>query len=85
MEFTKLASNLHHLASTKIQPGIYKPPFAPAPPKVFDVEVETHIKEAFHTQYKWKPPTSATMRSNSGGRASYKIRPGTQQLPKRVK
>jgi formyltetrahydrofolate synthetase len=46
-EFVKLASNLHHLTSTKTQPGIFKPPFAKENPKAFDIEVETHLKIAF--------------------------------------
>ena len=62
-EFMKLASNLHHLSSTVTQPGIYRPPFAAQPPRVFDVEVEDQIRAAFKSNYQWKPPKSAAIRS----------------------
>jgi hypothetical protein len=83
-EFLKLASNLHHLASTHVQPGIYKPPYALAPPKVFDVEVETQIKAAFKSQYQWKPPKSAAIRSNSFNKnnitSTFRIKSGNSRV-----
>ncbi|KAM3141823.1 hypothetical protein pb186bvf_006145 [Paramecium bursaria] len=49
-EFSQLATNLHHLSSTNAQPGIYRPPYAQIP-KAFDVDVETHLRVAFKTNY----------------------------------
>ncbi|CAD8178986.1 unnamed protein product [Paramecium octaurelia] len=79
-EFMKLATNLHHLTSTKSQPGIYKPPFAKENPKAFDIEVETQLKIAFQTNTQWK----TQKRSGSAQRAltsqGFRIRPQSQKL-----
>ncbi|CAD8202932.1 unnamed protein product [Paramecium pentaurelia] len=79
-EFMKLAINLHHLTSTKSQPGIYKPPFAKENPKAFDIEVETQLKIAFQTNVQWK----TQKRSGSAQRAvtsqGFRIRPQSQKL-----
>ncbi|CAD8125661.1 unnamed protein product [Paramecium sonneborni] len=79
-EFMKLATNLHHLTSTKSQPGIYKPPFAKENPKAFDIEVETQLKIAFQTNVQWK----SQKRSGSAQRAltsqGFRIRPQSQKL-----
>ncbi|KAL4426293.1 hypothetical protein ABPG74_006550 [Tetrahymena malaccensis] len=56
-EFTQLASNLHHLASTHQIPGVYNPPYAISRPTAFNIEVETHLKATFKANYTWKPPT----------------------------
>ena len=57
MELTKVAGNVHHLVSTKTIPGIYNPPFVREPQKIFNVDVETHLKTTFKSNYTWKPPT----------------------------
>ncbi|CAK84735.1 unnamed protein product (macronuclear) [Paramecium tetraurelia] len=79
-EFMKLATNLHHLTSTKSQPGIFKPPFAKENPKAFDIEVETQLKIAFQTNVQWK----TQKRSGSAQRAvtsqGFRIRPQSQKL-----
>ncbi|KAM3139845.1 hypothetical protein pb186bvf_008087 [Paramecium bursaria] len=46
-EFEKLASNLHHLSSTKLQPGVYNKPYGNKD-IVFDMDVESHLKGVFH-------------------------------------
>ena len=50
-----MASNLHHLASTKITPGVYNPPYSSLKPQAFNVDIETHLKSAFKANYTWKP------------------------------
>ena len=54
---TKVASNVHHLVSTKAIPGIYNPPFVrdDMKPQIFNVDVETHLKTTFKANYSWKP------------------------------
>ena len=46
-EFGKVVKNLHHLSSTKVQPGVYSNPFRKTKPKAFDIPIETHLKSAF--------------------------------------
>lgn len=53
-ELTILASNLHHLVSTNCQPGIYKAPYAKQQPKVFDIDLEVHLKTAYRMKSKKK-------------------------------
>ena len=55
-EFHELASNLHHLASTKAIPGVYNPPYSQLKPQAFNVDIETHLKSTFKANYQWKPP-----------------------------
>ena len=54
-EFHELASNLHHLASTKAIPGVYNPPYSQLKPQAFNVDIETHLKSTFKSNYNWKP------------------------------
>jgi len=57
MEFAELASNLHHLTSTKAVPGVYNPPYSQLKPQAFNVDIETHLKSTFKSNYQWKPPS----------------------------
>ncbi len=56
-EFAELASNLHHLCSTKAVPGVYNPPFSLIKPQAFNVDIETHLRSTFKANYTWKPPS----------------------------
>jgi hypothetical protein len=56
-EFAELASNLHHLTSTKAVPGVYNPPYSQLKPQAFNVDIETHLKSTFKSNYQWKPPS----------------------------
>jgi hypothetical protein len=44
-----IASNLHHLVSTKNIPGVYNPPYMPKEfkPQINNVDIETHLKSVF--------------------------------------
>ena len=57
-ELGELASNLHHLASTKAIPGVYNPPYSQFKPQAFNVDIETHLKSTFKANYQWKPPST---------------------------
>lgn len=50
-EFGELASNLHHLSSTKAIPGVYNPPYSQLKPQAFNVDIETHLKSTFKANY----------------------------------
>jgi len=54
--FAELASNLHHLTSTKAVPGVYNPPYSQLKPQAFNVDIETHLKSTFKGNYEWKAP-----------------------------
>ena len=56
-EFAELAGNLHHLTSTKAVPGVYNPPYSHLKPQAFNVDIETHLKSTFKSNYQWKPPS----------------------------
>lgn len=46
--FAKASEGLHHLVSTRAQPGIYNPPYAASPadiPSAFNVPLETHLRD----------------------------------------
>lgn len=46
-EFDKTTQRLHHLVSTKVQPGVYNPPYAQnlnQVPSAFGIPLETHIQ-----------------------------------------
>jgi hypothetical protein len=47
--FNQVASNLHHLVSTRIIPGVYNPPHIPEEhkPQVFNTDIEAHLKSVF--------------------------------------
>ena len=57
-EFAELASNLHHLTSTKAVRGVYNPPNSKLKPQAFNVDIETHLKSTFKSNYQWKPPST---------------------------
>lgn len=52
--FNKIASNLHHLVSTKSIPGVYNPRYVPEElkPQVYNADVETHLKAVFKSNVK---------------------------------
>ena len=50
-EFAELAGNLHHLTSTKAVPGVYNPPYSHLKPQAFNVDIETHLKSTFKSNY----------------------------------
>ena len=58
MELTKVASNVHHLCSTKAVPGVFNSPYISEEmkPQIFNVDVETHLKSTFKANYQWKAP-----------------------------
>ena len=56
-EFAELAGILHHLTSTKAVPGVYNPPYSHLKTQAFNVDIETHLKSTFKSNYQWKPPS----------------------------
>ncbi|CAD8143832.1 unnamed protein product [Paramecium octaurelia] len=52
-EFESLAKNLHHLSSTQTIAGVYNRPFGNKD-IVFDMDVESHLKVVFHSNYEWE-------------------------------
>jgi len=54
--FNKVASNLHHLVSTKTIPGVYNPSYVSEEmkPQVYNADVETHLKSVFKSNLKAK-------------------------------
>ena len=54
--FNHIASNLHHLVSTKNIPGVYNPRYVSeeSKPQVFNADVETHLKAVFKSNLKAK-------------------------------
>jgi hypothetical protein len=54
--FNHVASNLHHLVSTKSIPGVYNPRYVSeeSKPQVFNADVETHLKAVFKSNLKAK-------------------------------
>lgn len=50
-EFSELAGNLHHLTSTRAVPGVYNPPYTAIKPQAFNVDIETHLKSTFKSNY----------------------------------
>jgi len=60
-EFAMITGNLHHLISTKIQPGIYNSPYIAVKPQAFNVDIETHLHTSFKSNYQWKPPNKESI------------------------
>ena len=58
VEFSELASGLHHLVSTRAIPGVYNPPYSQFRPQAFNVDVETHLRSTFKANYKWQAPSA---------------------------
>ena len=54
-EFSMITANLHHLTSTKAQPGIFNSPYSATKPQAFNVDIETHLQTSFKSNYQWKP------------------------------
>ena len=57
--FYKIASNLHHLISTKEIPGVYITPYLPPElkPQVYNADIEEHLKSVFKKSLKKNKPT----------------------------
>ena len=57
--FYKIASNLHHLASTKEIPGVYNTPYLPPElkPQVYNVDIEEHLKSVFRKNFNKNKPS----------------------------
>eukprot|EP00826_Nyctotherus_ovalis_P058887 TRINITY_DN8142_c0_g1_i11.p2 TRINITY_DN8142_c0_g1~~TRINITY_DN8142_c0_g1_i11.p2 ORF type:complete len:113 (+),score=52.29 TRINITY_DN8142_c0_g1_i11:671-1009(+) len=60
-EFAMITGNLHHLLSTKIQPGVYNSPYIAVKPQAFNVDIETHLQTSFKSNYQWKPPSKESI------------------------
>lgn len=60
-EFGELAQNLHHLSSTKAIPGVYSAPYSQLKPQAFNVDIETHLKSTFKSNYQWRAPNKEKM------------------------
>lgn len=65
-EFAMITGNLHHLISTKIQPGIYNSPYIAVKPQAFNVDIETHLQTSFKSNYQWKPPNKESIEFYKG-------------------
>ena len=54
--FYHIASNLHHLISTKEIPGVYNTPYLPPElkPQVYNADIEEHLKSVFKKSLKKK-------------------------------
>jgi hypothetical protein len=69
-EFSKVTENLHHLLSTKCQPGIYNSPYLQGDvPTAFNIPVEDHLRHGVKT-YLRKTGSIGGMRSRGGMRGS---------------
>jgi hypothetical protein len=38
-------------------PGVYNPPYSAIKPQAFNVDIETHLKNTFKSNYQWKAPS----------------------------
>lgn len=79
-EFSRVTENLHHLLSTKCQPGIYNSPYLQGDvPTAFNIPVEDHLRIGAATQLKKRQSTMNTRGSSrstgTGGGGS--LRGGT--------
>jgi len=36
--------------------GVYNPPYSQLKPQAFNVDIETHLKSTFKSNYQWKAP-----------------------------
>ena len=36
---------------------MYNPPYSQLKPQAFNVDIETHLKSTFKSNYQWKPPS----------------------------
>ena len=64
--FYKIASNLHHLISTKEIPGVYNTPYLPPElkPQVYNADIEEHLKSVFKKSLKKNKPVLKKINSN---------------------
>ena len=73
--FYKIASNLHHLISTKEIPGVYNTPYLPPElkPQVFNADIEEHLKSVFKKSLKKNKPMlkSIKMENSKIGEPNY--------------
>jgi len=53
-KFYDIASNLHHLVSTRSIPGVYNPPNLSEEykPQIYNSDIETHLKSAFKSSFR---------------------------------
>ena len=53
-QFFDVASNLHHLVSTRTIPGVYNPPGLSEEhkPQIYNSDIETHLKSAFKSNFR---------------------------------
>ena len=74
--FYKIASNLHHLISTKEIPGVYNTPQLPPElkPQVYNADIEEHLKSVFKKSLKKNKPLLKNINNNfivNNGRNKY--------------
>ena len=64
--FYKIASNLHHLISTKEIPGVYNTPYLPPElkPQVYNADIEEHLKSIFKKNYNKNKPSLKSINKN---------------------
>ena len=80
VEFKKVTANLHHLLSTKTQPGIYNSPYnQDQPPTAMGIPVEEHlrvgVKDLLRTRLSKKVPLAPDM----NGTMKIPVRPNNKQ------
>ena len=63
--FYKIASNLHHLISTKEIPGVYNTPYLPPElkPQVYNADIEEHLKSVFKKSLKRNKPSLKSIKN----------------------
>jgi len=66
-KFYDIASNLHHLVSTRSIPGVYNPPHLSEEykPQIYNSDIETHLKSAFKSNFR-KSNVSRNLDNNPG-------------------
>ena len=71
----KIASNLHHLISTKEIPGVYNTPYLPPElkPQVYNADIEEHLKSVFKKSLKKNKPLLKSIKNenNKMGEPNY--------------
>ncbi|GMH68266.1 hypothetical protein TL16_g04888 [Triparma laevis f. inornata] len=78
-EFKKVTSNLHHLLSTKTQPGIYNSPYtADNPPTAMGIPVEDHLRVGVKDLLRTRMATKARMEKDLNGTLRIPVRPSAK-------
>ncbi|GMH90537.1 hypothetical protein TrST_g9004 [Triparma strigata] len=78
-EFKKVTSNLHHLLSTKTQPGIYNSPYtADNPPTAMGIPVEDHLRVGVKDLLRTRMATKARMEKDLNGTLRVPVRPSAK-------